>query len=202
MGRFRQIIIFFPFFFFCFFSGSAVYSSETDEPGKAKKDTVQSRSLTLPRGCSLKLLGNRDYFSALKVAIEGARREIVMSFYLFKTDGSESNYPQIITKGLINAAARGIRVEVLLERSDDAADQVYLNNRATMEKLVGGGIHVRFDSSGKTTHTKLAVIDGRYTFIGSHNLTQAALRHNNEFSVLIDSADVAEEALRYIRNLR
>jgi len=50
-------------------------------------------------------------------------------------------------------------------------------------------------------HTKLAVIDGRYTFIGSHNLTQSALKHNNELSVLVDSPAVAESTLNYIKGL-
>jgi phosphatidylserine/phosphatidylglycerophosphate/cardiolipin synthase-like enzyme len=62
-------------------------------------------------------------------------------------------------------------------------------------------VEVFFDSPKRTTHTKLAVIDGRYTFIGSHNMTQSALKHNNELSVLIDSQAVADKTLNYIKGL-
>lgn len=201
MVRHRQTGLLFPLFFFCFLSFFGTHSSEAAEREKTREDAGKSRFPTLQQGCSLKLLGNRDYFPALKEAIEGARKEIVMSFYLFKTEGHAGNDPEAITKCLLKAAARGIRIEILLERGKDTADQVYVQNRETMEKLAGKGIHVHFDSPRTTTHTKLAVIDGRYTFIGSHNLTQAALKYNNELSVLIDSADVAEEALNYIRTL-
>jgi phosphatidylserine/phosphatidylglycerophosphate/cardiolipin synthase-like enzyme len=51
------------------------------------------------------------------------------------------------------------------------------------------------------THTKLVVIDRRYLLIGSHNLTQSALKFNHEASVRIDSAPLAEEALVYMNSL-
>ena len=37
--------------------------------------------------------------------------------------------------------------------------------------------------------------------IGSHNLTQSALKYNHEASVWIDSSPLAEEALRYMKSL-
>jgi phosphatidylserine/phosphatidylglycerophosphate/cardiolipin synthase-like enzyme len=60
---------------------------------------------------------------------------------------------------------------------------------------------VVFDSPGTTTHTKVAVIDGRYIFLGSHNLTNSALKYNHELSVFIDSPELAGKTLRYIDSL-
>ena len=67
--------------------------------------------------------------------------------------------------------------------------------------LTRGGVKVYFDSPSTVTHVKAVVIDGRYVYIGSHNLTQSALRHNNELSVLIDSPEMASEITSYMGKL-
>ncbi len=199
MGHKRNRIIRSPLllFFFCFFSLLGPSAGCAAEAAPISQEAGDAPIQT----CTLKLLANRDYFPTLRKAIEDARKEIVLAFYLFKTEGRAGNYPEVITRSLIKAAARGIKVEVLLERSEDTADPLNLQNRQTGEKLGESGIRVSFDSSRTTTHTKIAVIDRRYTFIGSHNLTQAALKYNNELSVRIDSADVAVRTLQYIRRL-
>jgi phosphatidylserine/phosphatidylglycerophosphate/cardiolipin synthase-like enzyme len=63
------------------------------------------------------------------------------------------------------------------------------------------GIKVRFDAPKTTTHVKALVIDGRYVYMGSHNLTQSALKYNNELSIMIDSAELAAEVTAYLNNL-
>jgi len=45
------------------------------------------------------------------------------------------------------------------------------------------------------------VIDRRYIYIGSHNLTQSALKYNKELSVLIDSPELAGEMTAYLNGL-
>jgi phosphatidylserine/phosphatidylglycerophosphate/cardiolipin synthase-like enzyme len=58
------------------------------------------------------------------------------------------------------------------------------------------------DSEKKTTHAKIVVIDRRFSFVGSHNLTHSALVINNEFSLLVDSRPLAEELLKYMRGIK
>ncbi|NTW77347.1 MAG: hypothetical protein HGB33_06165, partial [Syntrophaceae bacterium] len=41
-------------------------------------------------------------------------------------------------------------------------------------------------------------IDQRLVLLGSHNLTQSALKYNNEMSLLIDRPDLAKEARTYM----
>jgi phosphatidylserine/phosphatidylglycerophosphate/cardiolipin synthase-like enzyme len=107
----------------------------------------------------------------------------------------------MILKDLVAAHKRGVRVQVLLERT--ARDDDFLNqeNVATSDQLRQGGVLVSFDSLDTTTHTKAIVIDRRFVFIGSHNLTHSALFHNHELSVLIDNPDLAKDVLRYLRTL-
>jgi phosphatidylserine/phosphatidylglycerophosphate/cardiolipin synthase-like enzyme len=152
-------------------------------------------------GCPLTLLKNREYFHALSERIRAARTQIVMAFFLFKTSGHPTSYPEIILRELGDAARRGVRVLVVLEQDERPGSTVNRDNRNASERLKKAGVEVFFDSPKRTTHTKLAVIDGRYTFIGSHNMTQSALKHNNELSVLIDSQAVADKTLNYIKGL-
>ena len=151
--------------------------------------------------CSVMMLHDRDYFSSLIRAVDGAQREIVMSFFYFKTNGYKDNYPDIVLDHLIRASKRGVSVRILLERGKDASSKVDRHNRETAARLRGTGIIVAFDSPRITNHTKVIVIDGRSVLLGSHNLTASALKYNNELSVLIESPAVAREIIRYIDSL-
>lgn len=81
---------------------------------------------------------------------------------------------------------------LVLEQHKKPDSGVSRDNRNVSERLKKAGVQIHFDSPKRTTHAKLAVIDGRYMFIGSNNLTQSELKHNNELSVLIDSPAVAD----------
>jgi phosphatidylserine/phosphatidylglycerophosphate/cardiolipin synthase-like enzyme len=147
-----------------------------------------------------RLLLDRDYFTALLDGVDRARSEIFLSAYLFRTIENANGYPEAVLKRLLVAVKRGVRVEVVLERNQDA-DDLNRSNAETAERLKQGGIRVCMDAPNRVTHTKLVVIDRRYLLIGSHNLTQSALKYNHEASVWIDSAPLAEEALRYMKSL-
>jgi phosphatidylserine/phosphatidylglycerophosphate/cardiolipin synthase-like enzyme len=144
------------------------------------------------------LLRNQEYSEALLQRISNARESILCSFYLFKIGEGRGNLPRRIADELVRARQRGVEVTVILEKSDDGSDQLNEDNRHTAALLARGGIKVFFDSPQIVTHNKVVVIDRRYLFLGSHNLTQAALRHNNELSVLIDSQEMATQARTYL----
>jgi phosphatidylserine/phosphatidylglycerophosphate/cardiolipin synthase-like enzyme len=146
----------------------------------------------------IRLLPDREYAETLLRGIMAARSSIVCSFYLFKTGEGRNNLPRRIADELIRARRKGVAVTVILERSGDNADRLNDDNRRTASLLLRGGIRVLFDSPRSTSHEKVVVIDKRLLFLGSHNLTQAALLHNSELSVLIDSPETAEEALSFL----
>ncbi len=98
---------------------------------------------------------------------------------------------------LVKAKKRGVDIKVLLERSD-YNDRLNKYNTKTRNRLKRKKIKVRFDSSLKQTHSKIVIIDGTWTFIGSHNLSYSALKRNNEFSVLIRSVAIAKRATRFL----
>lgn len=149
-----------------------------------------------------RLLPNREYGEALLQGIRGAGKRVICTFYLFKTTGSAGNQPRRIAEELIRAKRRGVDVTVILERDNGRKDDgLTSENRRTAAFLARGGVRVFFDSPSVVTHAKAAVIDGRYVYLGSHNLTQAALRRNNELSVVIDSPELADEVTAYLERL-
>ena len=144
------------------------------------------------------VLSNQEYSDALLHGIREARSSIICSFYLFKIGEGRNNQPRRIAEELIRAKKRGVTVTVILEKTGKDNDTLDADNRRTASLLAQDGVTVRFDSPRVTTHNKVVVIDKRQIYLGSHNLTQAALRHNNELSVRIDSPEMASEILSYL----
>jgi len=146
---------------------------------------------------AVQLLTDGDYFPVLLQHVAQARQRIELAMFLFKTKDAPDNRPAQLATALINARRRGVQVAVLLEKSgyDEGINR---ENEKVAHRLRQNRVNVRFDTPQTTTHTKLVVIDDRYVFIGSHNLTQAALRHNHELSLLLDNSALAQEVSGYI----
>jgi len=147
------------------------------------------------------LLLNREYGAALLTGLREARSSIIVSCYLFKITKFPANMPRRVADELIRARQRGVDVTVILEQSRDESDFLNRENRATAALLTPSGIKVRFDSLRKTSHAKVVVIDDRFVFLGSHNLTHSALSRNNEISVRINSPEMAREIKTYLGTL-
>jgi len=144
------------------------------------------------------LLENGAYGTALTDRIKGAKRRIICAFYLFRTGKSAGNRPRAVAAELIAASRRGVEVTVILE----GGKPVGTENRATARLLSQGGVRVLFPTRRVTTHAKAVSIDDRYALIGSHNLTQSALLHNNELSVMLDSPPLAAKVRGYLEQLK
>jgi phosphatidylserine/phosphatidylglycerophosphate/cardiolipin synthase-like enzyme len=147
------------------------------------------------------ILANEDYFPVLLEAIDKAQNEIIISIFSFKTDERKSSYPDRILSHLAKAVKRGVKVFVVLERTENKSNDLNIQNRQTGRLLAEKGVNVFFDSPRKTTHTKLVVIDQRLLILGSHNFTQSALKYNNEISILLESPDMAKNARNYMLNI-
>jgi phosphatidylserine/phosphatidylglycerophosphate/cardiolipin synthase-like enzyme len=164
-------------------------------------DQGANAPVTAPQaGCDTRLLMDRDYLPALLEGIAQARREIALTVFFFKTNGFKDHQPDMVLSHLQEAARRGVKVDVVVEQGQEG-DMISRDNTETAKKLKAAGIAVCMDGLDRTTHAKMVIIDRRTLFVGSHNLTQSALKYNHEVSVRIDSPLLAEEALRYIKSL-
>jgi phosphatidylserine/phosphatidylglycerophosphate/cardiolipin synthase-like enzyme len=149
-------------------------------------------------GCQVILLTNEDYYPALIKAVDEAQSEIFMSIFSFKAGVHKNSYPDRIMGHLAKAVKRGVNVKVILETTGRLENELNAQNRRTGKLLEEKGVRVYFDSPRTTTHTKLIVIDERVVILGSHNLTQSALKHNNEISILLERPDLAKRARNYM----
>jgi len=174
---------------FCLLAaGSALASS----PGPTAK------VITQPGG--VRTLTDAAYGDTLADLIKTATKRIDLAMFLFKTSPASDNRPAGLVRDLVAARQRGVEVRVILEYSshDPTLNQA---NQETAQALKKGGVAVFFDSPERTTHAKLAVIDRRYCLVGSHNLTQSALKFNHELSLLLDNPALAEEILAYMETI-
>ena len=96
-----------------------------------------------------------------------------------------------IAKALLNAHKRGVRVEVILDKSQRT--QKY--SSATF--LYNQEIPVKIDAQHATAHNKVMIIDGETVITGSFNFTKAAEENNAENLLVIRDKRLAE---RYTKN--
>jgi len=92
---------------------------------------------------------------------------------------------------LLAASSRGVRVRVLLDASDWAAD-ITEGNRPAIEFLQERGIEARFDDPGVTTHAKLAIIDRRAVILGSTNWNEHAFAEQAQANVEVVNEQIGE----------
>jgi phosphatidylserine/phosphatidylglycerophosphate/cardiolipin synthase-like enzyme len=102
--------------------------------------------------------------------LAAARHEVLVQAYSFTC-------PEI-AKALVAAAGRGVRVSVLLDRSNEAESYSELGD------LAGHHIDVMIDASHAIAHNKVMVIDGRTVLTGSFNFTRQA-EHENAENLLV-----------------
>ena len=154
--------------FFLLFS-KTLFTSGTGEGNKAL-------ALSAASECPVLLLPNREYYPHLKSLFQKAETSIVGTVYLVKANNFPDNEPSDLLRELIAASKRNVQVEIVLENSEDKVSLE--SNQYAARMLEKGGVKVRFDSARVATHAKTFVIDGRYCFLGSHNLTQWSFRES------------------------
>lgn len=189
-------------------SGSSTLTDGIKSPDQPTLPTTENFNITSytvrrhikTRPGDIRILPDKEYFDTLISLIQDARQRIDLIMFVFKTTKSPKNRPTHIIRELIKARKRGVHVQVLLEKSG-YDENLNKENKKVARLLKKNKITVKFDSPDTTTHTKLVVIDQQYSFVGSHNFTHSALAYNHEFSLLIDSEQLAAELLYYMENL-
>ena len=88
-----------------------------------------------------------------------------------------------VYRRLIKAAARGVRVAVIVPQETDFP-WVRWASWALFGRLLKGGVEV-YEYQGRVMHAKTVVIDGLFASIGTHNLDHRSLHFNLEVAVNI-----------------
>lgn len=96
-----------------------------------------------------------------------------------------------IAKALVDAYKRGVKVQVILDKSQKTEKY----SSATF--LANQGVPVKIDSKHAIAHNKVMVIDGETIITGSFNFTKSAEGKNAENVLILRSKALADE---YVRN--
>ena len=125
-----------------------------------------------------------DIENAYLEAIAGARDEIVIACAYF--------FPgRTFRRALIDAAARGVRVVLLLQGRVEYL-LLHYAARALYLHFLDAGVEI-FEYHRSFLHAKVAVIDHRWATVGSSNIDPMSLLLAREANVLIDDAGFARE---------
>jgi phospholipase D len=98
-------------------------------------------------------------------------------------------HPEIINS-LIKANERGVKVRVLLDRSN--LTQKY----SKIEELKQTGIEVGIDRVSGIAHNKIIIVDHHTTVTGSFNFTVSAAKRNVENVLIIQDNNIAHSYLQ------
>lgn len=137
----------------------------------------------------VELIENDAYVPALLAEIRQAVHSIDVAMFVIRPGPESSSPTNLIMAALQEAAARQVRVRVILDRPEDPSEPHFGFNSIAAAHLRAGGVQVRFDNPSRELHAKFIVFDNKAFLIGAHNWTDVALTKNNELSVLARPAE-------------
>jgi phosphatidylserine/phosphatidylglycerophosphate/cardiolipin synthase-like enzyme len=111
--------------------------------------------------------------------VNKAKNEILVQAYSFTS--------QPIAKALVDAHKRGVRTEIILDKSQRGEKYSAADFTAHM------GVPTYIDSAHAIAHNKIMVIDQETVITGSFNFTKAAEERNAENVLIIRSKELAKE---------
>lgn len=113
-----------------------------------------------------------------------------------------------VIDALAKAIERGVRVNILLERSEGAGGHVSVDSLTLLRNKLPKATFLEWDQTvsgerflGASVHAKCAVADGRDAFITSANLSTAAMERNMEAGVLLAGGPVPGQLEKHLESL-
>jgi cardiolipin synthase A/B len=96
-----------------------------------------------------------------------------------------------IEQDLVNAAQRGVQVQVILPNASSSSSESTDDdsNSQGISTIEHGGVQVREDPQ-LYMHAKIIVVDGQQAFVGSENISTASLNNNRELGVIVSDQNV------------
>lgn len=131
--------------------------------------------------------------------IDHADHAIAMAMYLIQETRDDRHPVNRLLKDLVDAAQRGIRVELYLNTRFQGGHLDLKSRWLTRLRAAGGqvvALPVR-----RRLHDKLLIVDERYVLEGSTNWSVEALKNNWESDTLMDAPALAQQKLARLHRL-
>jgi cardiolipin synthase len=131
-----------------------------------------------------------EMYAQLLAAIGRARSRVWLTIGYFVPD-------PVMKEALIQAARRGADVRLIVPGFSDFSAPVYAG-RSNYQELLAAGVHIH-EWREALIHAKTAVIDSRWSSIGSTNLDWRSFVHNYEADLIVLDAGFAREMEKRFR---
>lgn len=152
------------------------------------------------------ILNNNNYVENIVKDIAKAKDNITCALFMYKVDNHNINNLHeavpLITSAFVNAAKRGVKVNIIFEKSNYEDDLSNIYNIKTAKYLENNGINVVFDNISRKLHAKMCLIDNKIIYTGSHNFTYSAMQKNSESSVKIVSEKDAHDVKKFFDSIK
>jgi cardiolipin synthase len=169
--------------------GGDIYFPRLEARGNVPAQIVKSS----PTG------GSFQNYMLYLLSISSAKKTIVITNPYFIPD-------EVMTEALVKAAARGVRVVLLLPGKIDS-QLTYTMSRNRYGPLLLGGIEI-FEYQVSLLHAKTMVVDGVWATIGSTNFDNRSFAFNQEINLTVYDRAVAgrleeifREDLKYAKQI-
>jgi phosphatidylserine/phosphatidylglycerophosphate/cardiolipin synthase-like enzyme len=110
-------------------------------------------------------------------ALGEAKRTILVQAYSFTS--------ALIAKALVDAQKRGVKVDMILDKSNRTAKY------SAADFTANSGIPTKIDAQHEISHNKVMIIDEEIVITGSFNFTKAAQKKNAENLLIIRDKGLA-----------
>jgi DNA uptake protein ComE-like DNA-binding protein len=134
---------------------------------------------------SVSIMADQDYYLAIVELLQSAKQKIDVCLF-FMALGAATHPTRKLLDSLVEKAASGCQVRVLLDRDDqdDPYGSRLINARAA-SFLATQGVQVKFDSPGALLHSKFVLIDTTWVIVGSHNWTVGSFFDYRDLSMCL-----------------
>ncbi len=120
-------------------------------------------------------VNSRNAFTSL---ISSARHSILLE--------GEEMQDSAIEQALVNAAKRGVQVQIILPSARSGSSD---SNSEGISTIKQGGVKVKEDPL-LYMHAKIIVVDGQKAFVGSENISAQSLDKNRELGIVVADRSV------------
>ncbi len=160
------------------------------------------RNESITANCTVRAVLDNQYFSVALEEIKHAKKTIdLMMFELVYYPGRKGPSNQLIN-ALIDAKKRGVKIRIIVEGGESFLGSRFVRKiRRTIDYIKPFGIDIRRDPGGKTTHSKLLIVDTTDVLVGSTNWSYYSLTKNHETNVLIKSKELAIDFTQYFTKI-
>ena len=129
--------------------------------------------------------GWSDIATLFRVLVISARERLRITTAYFNPD-------DLLLEGLVDAALRGVAVEILLPGPHADKRFAQLSSERSYEPLLKAGVRI-WNFQPSMLHAKILTVDGILTSLGSANMNYRSILHDEEVNVVVFDRDFTAE---------